>query len=149
LSSDGRREKWWRRLGAPVLVSGSVLMGANVVLALLPLKGTWPSTLIFGTCPIFFAGSIAFVICHHDSVASRVLRARPLRFFGDISYASYLVHLYVLSSYDKIAGPLRSGATGPFLLRGAAVLVVTTIVCTLSLYLFERPVMALRQRFLA
>lgn len=149
LMSKERAKGWWQRLGTPLLISGSVLMGASVTVASLRLGGLFATALMLSAGPIFFAGVIAFVLTHHDSFISKVFRMRPLRFCGDISYASYLVHLYVLSSYDRIAGPLRAGATGPFLFRAATVLVVTTVVCTFSLYFFERPVMALRRRFLA
>ena len=149
LDRGDRAKRWWRKLGTPLFISGGVFMVASVTVTSLRLGGLFTAALMLGACPIFFSGAIAFVLTHHDSLASKVLRIRPLCFFGDISYASYLLHLYVLSSYDKIAGPLRSGATGPFLLRAATVLVVTTIVCYSSLHLFERPVMALRTRFLA
>lgn len=149
LHSGDQARGWWRKLGAPLLISGSVLMGVSVTLISLRLGGLFTSAFTLSAGPSFFTGIIAFVLTHHDSFASKVFRMRPLRFFGDISYASYLVHAYVLSSYDKIAGPLRAGATLPFLLRAATVLIVTTLVCTFSLYFFERPVMALRRRFLA
>jgi len=55
----------------------------------------------------------------------------------------------VIQVYDRLVGPLREGDTGAFLLRGFAVAAVTTLICTASLYWFERPVMGLRKRFLA
>ncbi len=149
LDSGDRARQWWQKFGAPLLISGAVLMCASVTFMSLRLGGLFTNAFTLSACPIFFTSVIAYVLTHHDSLVSKVFRMRPLRFFGDISYASYLVHSYVISSYDKMAGPLQAGATAPFLLRASTVLVVTSVVCTFSLYLFERPVMALRKNFLA
>lgn len=52
---------------------------------------------------------IAFLIGHTGQRALFFLRSRTLTFFGLISYAMYMTHLYVLMAYDHLQGPLTTG----------------------------------------
>jgi peptidoglycan/LPS O-acetylase OafA/YrhL len=144
-----RANHWWRSRGLPVFAMGVVFTAAGVVLALSRWGDRWSATALLTSCPLLFVGSMGFILTHRPSLATNLLSSRGLRFFGDISYGSYLTHVYVLDVYNRFAGPLVAGETKPFLLRAVVVLAVTTAICAVSLHGFERPVMRLRRRFLA
>lgn len=141
-SVDEGGRRWGPR--AATLV-GLVLFTAAT---LLDPNNRWRTSLTLTACPLLFVSLLSFVINREFSVASKIFRLRILCFFGDISYASYLVHIYVIRAYDRIVGPLHAGLTAPFLIRACVCLAITTSICTASLYLLERPVIATRRRFL-
>ena len=65
-----------------------------------------------------------------------------LTFFGLISYAMYMVHLYVMRAYDHFDGtPLRRMGSPRFF----AVLGITIAACLFSRYLIESPAISLRR----
>jgi len=141
-SLDEERPRWGEIAAALVgvaLFTAATMLNAN---------NRWRTSLTLTGCPLMFASLLSLVIERQYSVASKLFRLRMLCFFGDISYASYLVHIYVIRAYDRIEGPLHSGFTAPFLIRACVCLAITTAICSASLYLFERPVMTTRRRFL-
>jgi peptidoglycan/LPS O-acetylase OafA/YrhL len=76
------------------------------------------------------------------------LRSSFLIFFGLISYALYMLQLYVLMAYDHFRGPLAAGDMKAYLMRIFVVLAITIGVSLLSRYLVELPALGLRKRVL-
>lgn len=74
-----------------------------------------------------------------------ILRTRFLRFFGLISYAFYMTHLYVIHLYDRWHAPLRTGDVQQYLLRFVVAFAITTALSLLSRYLIELPALSLRR----
>lgn len=79
--------------------------------------------------------------------AMRWLGLPVLVFFGQISYALYLIHLYMFMAFDALFGPIVGVEPGPLAIRLIAVLIVTVILCVISRRLIELPAMSLRKRF--
>ncbi len=74
-----------------------------------------------------------------------VFRSRVLIFFGLISYAFYMVHLYVIRAYDlRFALPVAPQVQA-YTIRFFVTLTVSVTIATLSRYLMELPVMRLRR----
>ena len=73
------------------------------------------------------------------------LRSRVLTFFGMISYAFYMSHLYVLRLYDHVRGPLAAGDDAAYWVRLGCVLAVTTGISLVSRYAVELPALRLRR----
>jgi peptidoglycan/LPS O-acetylase OafA/YrhL len=92
---------------------------------------------------------VAFLISHSGRQYLAFLRSPFLTFFGLISYAMYMTHLYVLMAYDHLRGPLTLGDNPSYMLRFAAILGVTIALCLLSRYLIELPAISLRKYVLA
>lgn len=96
------------------------------------------------------AGSIiAFVIMHAEARYLAIFRSRLLTFFGLISYAFYLIHMYVLMAYDRLNGPLPPGNLAAYFIRFFAGLAVSVGISLLTYYLIERPALSLRKYVLA
>ena len=132
-----------------VLATGCTLAVAGIILSYSRAGVRWDSAAMLSACPLLFSGLLGFILTHHESWVSKVFRNPVLRFYGDISYGSYLVHLYVLAGYDRVVTPYPAGATGPWILRGAVTCIVTAIICVISLHFFERPIISLRKHLLA
>jgi peptidoglycan/LPS O-acetylase OafA/YrhL len=96
------------------------------------------------------AGSlIAFMIVHAGARYLALFRSRLLTFFGLISYAVYMIHLYVLMAYDHLRGPLPPGDLTAYTFRFVTVLGISVLLSLLTYYLVERPALSLRKYVLA
>lgn len=74
-------------------------------------------------------------------------RSRILVFFGQISYAFYMVHLYVIRAYDLRWGAPVAPQVQTYIVRFLVTFAGSVAIATISRYLLELPVMRLR-RFL-
>ncbi len=90
-------------------------------------------------------GAIAFLIIHTGKPWLGLFRSRLLTFFGLISYAMYMTHLYLLTAYDHLRGPLPSGNLAAYNERFFGVLGLTILLCLLTRYLIELPATSLRR----
>ncbi len=97
---------------------------------------------------LIFTFLIAYAITHAGERKLAILRSPVLTFFGLISYALYMVHLYVVGAYDHLR-PLTPGDQPAFFARFAIVLVITIAICLISRYLIELPANSLRRYVLA
>ncbi len=93
------------------------------------------------------AGVVGLVIAYTGSRYLQILRSPALTFFGLISYAFYMIHLYVLMAYDKFF-PLAIGDSRAYAVRLGVVLAMTIAASLLSRYLIELPALSLRKRVL-
>jgi peptidoglycan/LPS O-acetylase OafA/YrhL len=89
--------------------------------------------------------TIAWIIRNKNRAHLAPLRSPVLTFFGLISYAMYMTHLYVMRSYDALHGPLQPGDNLAYASRLFAVLSVTIALCLLTRYLIELPAISLRR----
>jgi peptidoglycan/LPS O-acetylase OafA/YrhL len=102
------------------------------------------SALVLGAC---LATLVAWIACRQDSLAVRLLEARPLAALGKISYGFYLYHLAVPLLLDSAwfhgaLARLHLGPPGPDL-RVALIFVLTLALAKLSFVLIETPFMRL------
>ncbi|HMF62558.1 MAG TPA: acyltransferase [Edaphobacter sp.] len=93
-------------------------------------------------------GIVGLLIAHTESKGLAPLRSRFLTFFGLISYALYMIHLYVMGAYDHIRGPLPIGDTRAYATRILVVFAITIVASLLSRYLVELPALSLRKHVL-
>lgn len=73
------------------------------------------------------------------------LRSPAITFFGLISYAFYMLHLFVLEAFDHFRAPPAAGDDGAFVGRLLAVLALSVGAALASRYLVELPALNLRQ----
>jgi peptidoglycan/LPS O-acetylase OafA/YrhL len=92
---------------------------------------------------------IAYLVSHTGQKSLSWLRAPLPTFFGLISYAMYMTHMYVLMLYDHLRGKLHTGDNAGYFLRFVTVLSATIVLCLLTRYLIELPAMSLRKYVLS
>jgi peptidoglycan/LPS O-acetylase OafA/YrhL len=90
-------------------------------------------------------GAIAFIIANSGSPMLAIFRSRLLIFFGLISYAMYMTHLYVLLVYNRIVGIVPGGNVAALTRRFFIALGATVLLCLLTRYLIELPAISLRR----
>jgi peptidoglycan/LPS O-acetylase OafA/YrhL len=88
---------------------------------------------------------VAFLLDHSGSKILCFLRTGFFPFFGTISYALYMIHLYVMQAYDHLRGPLTNDDLPAYLIRFFTIAAVTVTLCLLSRYLIELPAASLRR----
>jgi peptidoglycan/LPS O-acetylase OafA/YrhL len=98
---------------------------------------------------LLYGSAIAFLIRRSGARSLAPLRSRVLMFFGLISYAMYMTHLYVLQAYDHFHGLPAPGDNSAYAARFVIVLAITIALCIASRYLLELPAMSLRKHVLA
>ena len=74
-----------------------------------------------------------------------ILRSHVLTFFGLISYAFYMVHIFVIKGYDHLRGELRPNDLTGYFVRIAVALGVTVGIALITRYTIELPIMSLRK----
>jgi peptidoglycan/LPS O-acetylase OafA/YrhL len=87
---------------------------------------------------------VGFAIAYSGHQGFAWLRSKPLAFFGLISYAFYMFHLFVRDFYDK-RYPLSPNDLTGYFVRFAAVLGISIALALLSRYMVELPIMGLRK----
>jgi peptidoglycan/LPS O-acetylase OafA/YrhL len=88
---------------------------------------------------------IAFLLLHRGKPYLGIFRSRFLTFFGLISYALYMMHIYVMDIYDHFTGAPQVGDVRALVVRFFAVLGITITLCLLSRYMLELPAASLRR----
>ncbi len=141
-----RRENWG--------FTGTLTAGAAIAVLAQMLTSVLrpqyiPRALEFTGMVVAYTGFFGLLIAHHGQPGpQRILRTRFLGFFGLISYAFYMTHVYILVLYDRWHGPTLPGDTRQYLVRLAITFIATTAVSLLSRYLVELPALSLRRRLL-
>ena len=92
---------------------------------------------------------VGLSIAHTGAVFSAPLRSAVLTFFGLISYAFYMVHLYVLSLYDGYVRTLVAGDVRAYWTRLIVTFGGTILLSLVSRYVIELPALRLRRFVLA
>jgi len=145
-STTTPRETWMILLG--ILIGAALCMLGMVT-------GAGPRAMAFSAAgeqtgtTLLYGSIVAFLIRYSGTRGLALLRSKLLTFFGLISYAMYMMHLYVLEQYDRLRGPLAAGDTSAYIVRFAAVLAITMALCIVSRYLIELPAISLRRFVLA
>ncbi len=137
------------------LVISVILLAGIVFITLSMLSSTSPRidaalAALNQTGVTFLCGAIiAFFIRHSGTLGVAWLRSPVLTFFGLISYAMYMIHAYVMLTYDHFRGQLPPGDNAAYLVRFSSILGITLVLCLLSRYLIEVPAVSLRKHVLA
>jgi peptidoglycan/LPS O-acetylase OafA/YrhL len=128
------------------------LLGAGVLLAAVSYAiPTDPRHIAFhaatGATAITFlcGGFVGLAVAYTGRSAFRWLRSHLLTFFGLISYAFYMFHIFVRDAYDHLRGPLRPNDLAGYFMRIAVVLAITIVLTLISRYALELPILSLRR----
>jgi peptidoglycan/LPS O-acetylase OafA/YrhL len=94
---------------------------------------------------LFCGGFVGISIAYTGRRWLGILRSHVLTFFGLISYAFYMVHIFVIDTYDHFHGPLRPNDLVGYFVRIAAVMGITVAITLITRYTIELPIMSLRK----
>ena len=94
-------------------------------------------------------GLIGLSIAHTNSRWLAILRSPALTFFGLISYAFYVLHLFVIEVYDHFWPAPADANNRAYAVRMVLTLAVTMVLSLLSRFLIELPALSLRRRVLS
>jgi peptidoglycan/LPS O-acetylase OafA/YrhL len=145
---DGRinrsRETWFIAGG---LVLGSVLLFANGV-GERAIQSHGVANARQTGVTVLCVSMVGLAIAHAGNRKMAILRSPLFTFFGLISYALYMFHLYIMDAYDQHFGPGGAGLSN-FAIRFCAILGLTILLCVVSRYAIELPCMSLRRFVLA
>ena len=139
-SNRKARHAW--DLGLLALIAVALLL---FLVLRLPLSGSMLSA-IEQTSVVLFTGSfVGLAIAYSGATALAPLRSSVLTFFGLISYAFYMVQLYVIAAYDNLRRGLQPGDVRGYWIRMVIIFTITLALSLLSRYLIELPAMRLRR----
>ena len=101
---------------------------------------------------LFFAGTLALTLLLGTSRWEAIVNWPVLRFFGDISYCVYLIHMLVFDLEDRFMGRLfpslsPAGHFGLMVLRFVIAATFTVAIASLSRTYFENPFLHMKERF--
>ena len=139
---DPRREGYAIAIG---LVTGMMLIALSLGHAVSLGELAFSACLRQTGVALLAAALIAFLITHAGARYLGMLRSGILPFFGLISYAMYMLHLYVMELYDRLRGTPQAGNDLAYALRFASVLGTTIALCLVSRYAIELPAISLRR----
>lgn len=101
---------------------------------------------LFQTAVVLLSASlVAVIVACQGRKWLAVFRSPILTFFGLISYAVYMIHMYVMFVYDYYMGPLQTGSLSGYWTRLLTVLGATVLIALISRYSLELPAMSLRR----
>jgi peptidoglycan/LPS O-acetylase OafA/YrhL len=128
--------------------SGMTLAGICALIPQDPRRIAFHSA-VGATAITFLCGSfVGLSIAYSGRAAMRWLRSHVLTFFGLISYAFYMFHIFVRDIYDHFRGPLRANDMTGYIARIVIVLAITIVLTLISRYAIELPIMSLRKHVL-
>ncbi|MEO6910516.1 MAG: acyltransferase [Edaphobacter sp.] len=130
------------------VMAGVLFFAVGIKLSSFEVKTAYGAALLQTGIVLICGGLIGLVIENSGHKLLSPLRSPLLTFFGLISYALYMVQLYVLMAYDHFRGPLTPGDIKGYFMRILIVLALTIGVSLLSRYLVELPALGLRKRVL-
>jgi len=143
------RTTWRRRMHLSLLAPGCLILALGVQGESIRIIGRdRGESLVISGVILCTAGLIAHAVATSRSPALALLRTRTLAFFGAISYAFYLTHIYALRLYDRWHGPLQPGDTPALFERALAAFLITVAVCLIARYAIELPAHNLRRHVL-
>ncbi len=141
---DGLRRAWWVVLVAFTL-AGAVFLGNHFV-PVTTIRGlACFAALAMTGISLLSLAIVGVLVFRSGAWWLGVFRSRVLVFFGLISYAFYMIHLYVIQAYDhRWAAPAAPHAMA-YTVRVMATFAATVAIATASRYLLELPAMRLRR----
>ena len=141
-----RRENLWFSV---TLAVGALLAITAGVLSTAVRPQYYPRALAITGMVVAYTGFFGLLLAHQGKRGPQaLLRTRVLGFFGLISYAFYMTHMYVILLYDRWRTALIPGDVRGYLIRLVVTFAATTALSLLSRYIIELPALSLRRRLL-
>jgi peptidoglycan/LPS O-acetylase OafA/YrhL len=141
------------RFSAGALAAGIALVGGGIPLGILTRTRLLGATLQFTFCNLLYVGLIGIVLSGTIPPLTALMRSRPLRWCGDLSYCLYIIHWLILDTWNLLFGkyPLlllaHFGRFGTLCIRAGIVCAVCFLIAELSHRYFEGPILKFKRVF--
>jgi peptidoglycan/LPS O-acetylase OafA/YrhL len=141
------------RFSLGCLAAAAVLFGLGMPLGIYTRTRLFGATFMYTDVNLFFAGMVGLVGSGNIPVLNALLRLRPLRWCGDLSYCLYIIHFFIFDTWNWLLGkyPPRLvaslGKFGTLCLRAGVVYVICFLLAELSRRYFEGPIMKIKRIF--
>ena len=142
-AAEGRRARQVVR-GAFVSAAGVFLVNYFLPMSSVPWIACNTALAMTGIS-LLSMGTVGILVLENGVWWLGIFRSRILIFFGLISYAFYLVHLYVIQAYDDRWTVPRPPQVQAYAVRVLVTFVTATAIATVSRYLLELPAVRLRR----
>ncbi len=139
-----------KRNPATAVLGGLLLAGVLLLAASNAIAAIAVAAAVFQTGVVLVSGSaIGLAVLYSGAAALAVFRSRLLVFFGLISYALYMVHIYVLVAWDHFFGDLTTPDNRAYWMRLCVCFAISVLLAMISRYTIELPAMRLRKYVLS
>lgn len=104
---------------------------------------------VIGLFGVGLASTALLPIAMRTGPTRTILSSLPLRFLGRISYGFYVIHIFIEPLIDLLGAHAAHAGSGSAYQSARLIIgfVVTTVLATLSFYLFEQPILARKRLF--
>jgi len=132
------------------LTAAAVVLLTGIPLGLLSRQNIFGTALQYLPAQLFSMALILAALGMPGRLVSNLLRTEGLRLSGDLSYCLYMIHTFLMDSYDALtdrfypAAELALGPFGALLVRAIAVLLAAFGLALLSRRFLELPALRLR-----
>lgn len=123
-------------------VAGALLLG------LCAHTGIFYTPAIQTAVTLLAVAFIGLAISHSGSRWLAIFRSRMLTFFGLISYAFYMVHIYIIMLYQHFHGPLPPGDVRGYWIEILVTFIASVLLSLVTRYTIELPAMRMRKHVL-
>jgi peptidoglycan/LPS O-acetylase OafA/YrhL len=137
-----------RKLLGVLAVGLAAAVGAQFITTESPLASNFGNIELSGVTLTCF-GLIGLCVANTNSRRLAILRSPVITFFGLISYAFYVIHLFVIQAYDHFSPIPIAGNNVAYAFRLISVLAISVGLSLLSRYAIELPALSLRRRVLS
>jgi peptidoglycan/LPS O-acetylase OafA/YrhL len=151
--SPGHTRSRLLRLSLGCLAAGALLAGGGLPLGIYTRSRLFGATFLFTDVNLFFTGLVALVVSGSLPALTALMRLRPLRWCGDLSYCLYIIHFFIFDTWNWLFGKYPPGLVsslgrfGTLCLRAGIVYLVCFLVAELSRRYFEGPILKMKRIF--
>ncbi|QHN04067.1 acyltransferase [Granulicella sp. WH15] len=127
----------------PLLMALAPLALLSLVVEKMASHGTgvaWVEVMKYTSATVLYVALIGLLVTTEDSWMHRILRTKPMRGIGGVSYGMYVYHPAIFMALPGYLGGL------PILAKAAICFAVVYLVALASFYGFERPFVGLKAR---
>ena len=151
--SPGHTQSRLLRFSLGCLAAAAAVAAVGLPLGIYTRARLCGATFMFTDVNLCFTGLVGIILTGSAPALTALMRLRPLRWCGDLSYCLYIIHFLVFDIWNRLLGKYPPslvaslGKFGTLCLRAAIVYVTCFLIAELSHRYFEGPILKLKRIF--